>query len=202
METRLPPIYVLGLTGSIGSGKSETARIFRRLRFPVSEADEIVRELYAASPLLQEALSNIFPFDHVPFSRSRVATLMMANPFLLDELEKVIHPLVKEEQNKRIKEARERGNKLIVLDVPLLFEAGWEKECDGILVVTCRSEIQKRRVMARAGMTEEKFEILRRRQWSDEKKCAHADFILDTSQGRLHTFMQLRQLLENKCRYL
>lgn len=202
METRLPPIYVLGLTGSIGSGKSETARIFRRLRFPVSEADEIVRELYAASSPLQEALSNIFPFDRVPLSRSRVATLMMANPFLLDELEKVIHPLVKEEQNKRIKEARERGNKLIILDIPLLFEAGWEKECDGILAVTCRPEIQKRRVMARAGMTEEKFEILRRRQWSDEKKCAHADFILDTSQGRLHTFMQLRQLLENKCRYL
>lgn len=184
----------------MGVGKSETVRMFKRLRFPVSEADKIVRELYENSFLLQKNLSSLFPHEPVPFSRSRVSSLVMKDSFLLYKLEKIIHPLVREEHYKHIQAAQEKGERLIILDIPLLFETGWEKDCDGILVVTCQPEIQKRRVMTRQGMTEEKFKLFQQRQWEQEKKCTHGDFILDTTQGRLHTFIQLRRLLEKHCR--
>jgi dephospho-CoA kinase len=193
-------LYILGLTGSIGAGKSETARMFKRLHVPVSEADTIVRKLYEDSSLFQEKLSALFPHESVPLSRFQVASLVMRDPFLLYKLEKIIHPFVREEHDKRIQSAREKGERLIVLDIPLLFETGWKRDCDGVLVVTCRPEVQKKRVMSRQGMTEEKFELFQKRQWEQEKKCARADFILDTTEGRLHTFRQLRRLLEKHCK--
>jgi dephospho-CoA kinase len=193
--------YILGLTGSIGTGKSETARMFRRLGFSVSNADDIVKDLYENSSLLQKRLAQLFSCHDSSLSmRTQVSAAVLERPAFLKVLEENIHPLVKQELTNHIQTARLKNEKLIVLDIPLLFETGWDKECDGILVVTCHPQVQEQRVLSRKGMTKKKFDILQQRQWPQEDKIARADFVLDTSQGRLHTFIELRQLLKEPCK--
>ena len=173
----------LGLTGSIGMGKSTTSQMFRKLGVPVNDSDAVVHQLYSgkAAPLVEAA----FPGTVVDGSvdRSRLSKYVIGNDANMKKLEAIVHPLVREvELAFRERAIREKAP-LAIFDSPLLFERSAEQTVDGIIVVTAPAEVQKQRVMSRPGMTEEKFHDLLSRQVSDEIKRSKADFVIDTSLG-------------------
>ncbi len=176
-------MFRLGLTGSIGTGKSATATMFRELGVPVHDADAIVHALYRgrAAPLIEEAFPGTVTDGIV--DRKRLAAALAGKSERFKRLEAIVHPLVREEEEKAITEAARKGHKLIVLDVPLLYETGGEHRCDAVLVTTVSPAIQKERVLARPGMTEELFHALLKRQMPDAEKRRRAHAILETGRG-------------------
>lgn len=176
-------MIVLGLTGSIGMGKSTTAMMFAERGVPVADSDRIVHELYRgrAAPLVEAA----FPGTRGPegIDRERLGMVVLNAPEALRRLEGIVHPLVREEQENFLEKARAAGADMAVLDIPLLFETSGESRVDKIVVVTCAPEIQRERVLARPGMTPEKFEAILRRQVPDSEKRRRADFLIDTGHG-------------------
>jgi dephospho-CoA kinase len=176
-------MIVLGLTGSIGMGKSTTAGMFAEARIPVYSADEAVHRLYAgrAVPLIEAAFPGTTGINGV--DREKLSAAVVGRPEALAKLEEIIHPLVHEEREAFLEEARASGADLVVVDIPLLFEIGAENEVDKILVVSAAPEIQRKRVLARPGMTEAKLDAILARQMPDAEKRARADFIIDTGRG-------------------
>ncbi|MBP0437521.1 dephospho-CoA kinase [Tianweitania sediminis] len=176
-------MIVLGLTGSIGMGKSTTAQMFRDAGVPVHDSDETVHRLYAgrAMPLIAEAFPQAVIDDVV--DRTRLGAAVLNNPAELKRLEAIIHPLVRAESEAFLQKNREAGTAVVVLDIPLLFETGGEGRVDKIVVVTAPAEVQQERVLARAGMSPEKFEAILAKQVPDEDKRRRADFVIDTGQG-------------------
>lgn len=176
-------MIVLGLTGSIGMGKSTTAEMFRDLGVPVYDADATVHKLYAgnAAAAVEAAFPGTTGKNGV--DRQLLAANVVGNAAAMKKLEAIIHPLVRKEENRFLKNARNSGAELVVLDIPLLFETGGDARVDGIVVVTAPFAVQKQRVLSRAGMNDEKFTELLARQYPDEKKRQKADFIIDTSKG-------------------
>lgn len=176
-------MIVLGLTGSIAMGKSTTAAMFREAGVPVHDSDEAVHRVYAgaAVPLVEKR----FPGTVVDgvVDRTRLSAIVLADPEALRDLEGIVHPLVRADADAFLKQHREAGAPLVVLDIPLLFETGGTGRVDRIAVVTADPEIQRQRVLARPGMTEEKFAAILARQTPDEEKRRQADFIIDTGQG-------------------
>ena len=188
-------MFRLGLTGSIGTGKSTTSAIFREFGIPVYDADATVHDLYSgeAAP----AISAEFPGtvrDGV-VDRKALGALLAGHPERFRTLEKIVHPLVRAREEAAIEAARKSGAKLIVLDIPLLFESGAEGRCDAILVTVVDPEEQKRRVMARPGMNEALFHAILARQMPMEEKRKRAHRILDTGHGIEVARAQIRQLL-------
>ena len=175
--------YVLGLTGSIGMGKSTTAQMFRDLGCPVHDADAEVHALYAGEAVAPVAA--LFPDVVVDgrIDRARLAGHVLGHPENLARLEAVIHPLVRARENAFLARARAEQRPLAVLDVPLLFETGGAARCDGILVVTAPPDVQRSRVLARPGMTEQRLADILARQMPDAEKRARATFVVDTGQG-------------------
>jgi dephospho-CoA kinase len=173
-------MIVLGLTGSIGMGKSTSAQMFIDEGIPVYSADAAVHRLYsgAAAPLIEAAFPGTTKDGKV--DRTKLSTAVMGKPDALENLEAIIHPLVRAEENKFRDNAQARGEKLIVVDIPLLFETGAEKRVDKILVVTAPEDVQRRRVLDRPGMTPDKLDAILARQAPDAEKRARADFIIDT----------------------
>jgi len=176
-------MIILGLTGSIGMGKSTTATMFREEGIPVYDADAAVHLLYEGKAV--DIIEQAFPgtTDGKRVDRSALAEQVVGNSEKMKKLESLIHPLVAAERENFLKARRKNREPLVVLDIPLLFETGAEKLCDMILVVTAPAEIQKQRVMSRPGMSEEKFTKIRDRQMPDAEKRDKADFIIDTSLG-------------------
>ena len=176
-------MIVLGLTGSIGMGKSTTAAMFRDAGIPVHDADAAVHELYSgvAAPMIEAAFPGTV--DNGVVDRGKLGERVIGKPGELKRLEAIVHPLVAGIRNRFLEEAAAGGAKLAVLDIPLLFETGGEKLCDYVAVVTAPAEIQRARVLARPGMTEEKFQAILAKQVPDAEKRKRADFIVDTSQG-------------------
>lgn len=176
-------MIVLGLTGSIGMGKSTTAMMFAEHGVPVADSDRIVHELYRgrATPLVEAAFPGTTGPDGI--DRERLGKVVLNAPEALRRLEAIVHPLVREEQEMFLEKARGAGADMAVLDIPLLFESSGEDRVDRIVVVTCAPEIQRQRVLARPGMTPEKFEAILRRQVPDSEKRRRADFIIDTGHG-------------------
>lgn len=176
-------MIVLGLTGGIAMGKSTTARMFRDLGVPVHDSDAAVHELYAgrAVPLVE----NRFPgtTSNGKVDRARLAAKVLGDRAAMDDLEALIHPLVRESETAFVAAARQSGEKLVVLDIPLLFETGADSRVDGVVVVSAPRDVQLGRAMQRPGMNREKFEAILRRQIPDPQKRRHADFVVDTSQG-------------------
>ncbi|MBW8302121.1 MAG: dephospho-CoA kinase [Hydrogenophaga sp.] len=176
-------MIVLGLTGSIGMGKSTTAGLFAEQGIPVNDADRIVHELYCG-----EAVAPIraaFP-DAVRdgvVDRATLAENLAKNPAKFKELEAIVHPLVRERERRFLEAQRAVGADLVVLDIPLLFETGGQDRVDRIVVVSCDADIQRRRVLERPGMTPEKFEMILSRQLPDAEKRARADYVIDTGRG-------------------
>jgi dephospho-CoA kinase len=175
--------YVLGLTGSIGMGKSTTATMFRDLGIPVHDADAEVHRLYGceAVPPVGQLYPDVIVNGRI--DRARLSQHVIGSPERLKQLEALIHPLVRAAETSFLTRARQSKARLVVLDIPLLFETGSETRCDGVVVVTASEQIQRVRVLARPGMTEDKFNAIMGRQMPDAEKRARADFIVDTGQG-------------------
>ena len=173
-------MIILGLTGSIGMGKSTTAAMFRQAGIPVHDADAVVHELYAgrAAPAIGQAFPGVVSGGIV--DRKRLSESVFDNPEALEELETVVHPLVAEERDKFLSLHRAAGCPLVVLDIPLLFETGGERLVDKVAVVSADPEIQRKRVLDRPDMTEDKFAAILSRQAPDSEKRKRADFIIDT----------------------
>ncbi len=192
-ETR--PLRI-GLTGSIGMGKSTTAQLFRDEGIAVFDSDAIVHELYQGAAV--EPIAQSFPqvLENGVINRAKLADIVLKNPQALKQVEEIVHPLVWSERDKFFKANQEAGANLVVYDIPLLFEKGVDSSVDVIVVVSATSETQKARVLARPGMTVEKFEALKSKQMSDLEKRARADFIIDTSLGLESARQQVHEILE------
>lgn len=173
----------LALTGSIGMGKSTTARMFADAGVPVHDSDAAVHALYAgrAAPLIEAAFPGTVRKGVV--DRALLGERVLSDPDELKRLEAIVHPLVAEEERAFIERARADGAPLVVLDIPLLFEIEALERVDKVLVVTAPEKVQRERVLSRPGMTEARFEAIRARQVPDKVKRARADFIIDTSLG-------------------
>jgi len=176
-------MIVLGLTGSIGMGKSTTSKMFAEAGVPVHDSDEAVHRLYsgAAAPLVEAA----FPGTTVGgvVDRAKLGARVLGDTAALKRLKAIIHPLVRADADAFLARHRTTGESIAVLDIPLLFETGGRGRVDKVVVVTAPAEVQRQRVLARPGMTEEKLAAILAKQVPDEEKRRLADFIIDTGQG-------------------
>ncbi|MDQ0997478.1 dephospho-CoA kinase [Phyllobacterium ifriqiyense] len=190
-------MIVLGLTGSIGMGKSTTAQMFLDAGVPVYSADETVHRLYSgkAAPLIEQDFPGTTSDGEV--DRAKLSAAVMGKPEALQRLEEIVHPLVRTEENRFRQDSENSGAKLVLLDIPLLFETGAEKRVDKVLVVTAPKEVQRERVLAREGMTEDKLEAILARQVPDAEKRNRADFIIDTSQGLVAAREHVQQIIHS-----
>ena len=181
----MTPVIVLGLTGSIGMGKSTTAAMFAEQGVPVWDADAAVHRLYGPNAAGSAALAALVP-EAVGADGTDRATLraaILANPRLLAQVEAAIHPLVAADRDAFLHRARAEGHRLVLCDIPLLFETGADRWLDRVAVVTAPPEVQRARVLSRPGMTEEAFAAILAKQVPDAEKRARADFVIDTGQG-------------------
>ena len=176
---------VLGLTGSIGMGKSATADLFREEGVPVYDADAAVHALYAKGGAAVAPVEAAFPGVMVDGAIDRMAlrTHVLDDAEAMRKLEAIVHPLAGDAQKQFRDKAREDGARFVVLDIPLLYEAGGYAYCEYVAVVTAPAEVQRERVLSRPGMTEETFESILARQMPDAEKRAKADFIISTAHG-------------------
>jgi dephospho-CoA kinase len=188
-------VVVIGLTGSIGMGKSTMARFFAEAGVPVHDADLTVHRLYAgkAAPMIEAEFPGVTDTGGV--DRDKLAKRVLDNPEALRRLEGIIHPLVRCEEVRFLEEAERAGAPIAILDIPLLFETGADRRVDAVVVVTAPADIQRARAFERAGMTEEKFRALLSKQMPDADKRRRADFVVDTSQGFDSTRQQVRAIL-------
>lgn len=186
--------FILGLTGSIGMGKSATADLFRKLGVPVHDADAAVHALYRgrAAPLIENAFPGTVTEGVV--DRGRLGQAVLNDAQKLKQLESIVHPLVREEEENFLARVSSTSP-IAVLDIPLLFETKGETRCDAVLVVTAPADVQYARVMARPGMTEEIFHAILRKQMPDTQKRARAHFLVDTSRGFASAEAQVRSIL-------
>ena len=187
--------FVLGLTGSIGIGKSATAEIFRRFGVPVHDADAEVHRLYegAAAPLIEAAFPGIAPNGIV--DRTALSKLVIGSPEHMAALEAIVHPLVREEKERFLAKAVAERAPVAVLDIPLLLETGGDSRCDAVLVVSAAPEVQRERVLARPGMNEEKFAAILAKQMPDAEKRRRAHFLVDTTHGHASAERQVGDIL-------
>lgn len=188
-------MVILGLTGSIGMGKSTTAAMFRNAGVPVYDADATVHRLYAgkAAPLIEQAFPGVVHDGVV--DRALLGPEVIGKPDAMRRLEAIVHPLVRQEELSFLTQAAHSRASLAVLDIPLLLETGGEARVDAVLVVSAPAEIQRQRVMARPGMTEARFQALLAKQMPDEEKRAKAHFIVDTGHGLSHAQRQARDII-------
>jgi dephospho-CoA kinase len=189
--------FIVGLTGSIGMGKSETAKLFARLGIPVHDADAAVHALYEAGGAAVGPIDRAFPgaVKDGRVDRTLLATQLGGDPDAFRRLEAIVHPLVRESERAFLEAAAARGDELAVLDIPLLLETGSKARVDAIVVVSANPEIQRARVLARPGMTVEKLESILARQMPDVEKRAKADFVIETDKGLPQAFADVKRVV-------
>ena len=185
----------LAITGSIGMGKSTVAEMFERAGVPLFDADAVVRDLQANDPELIAAIGRRFPGTVAGgvLDRDRLSRLVLGYPAELEALEAIVHPEVQEARAKFLKENEDAP--ALLFDIPLLFETGGEQAFDKIIVVSAPDTIQRQRVLARPGMTEEKLDAILARQMPDEEKKRRADFVVDTGTDLSTTERQVGDIL-------
>lgn len=188
-------MIILGLTGSIGMGKTTAANMFAECGVPFYSADDAVHQLYSgrAAPLIEAAFPGTVVDGTV--DRTKLSAAVLGKPEALKKLESIIHPLVHEEEKAFLASARANGAEIALLDIPLLFETGGEKRVDKVAVVSAPADIQRERVLSRPGMSEEKFEAILARQMPDAEKRARADFIIDSSGDFEETRLQIEAIV-------
>jgi dephospho-CoA kinase len=188
-------MFVLGLTGSLGMGKSTTASFFAEAGVPVYDADATVHRLYesAAVAPIEAAFPGTTAAGKV--DRGKLAARVVNNPTALQRLEGIVHPLVREAEMAFLAEAKRQGHPVAVLDIPLLLETGGDRRVDAIVVVSAPADVQRQRVLERPGMTVDKLDALLARQIADAEKRQRADFIVDSSQGFDAAREQVREIL-------
>ena len=189
-------MIILGLTGSIGMGKSTTAKLFEEAGVPVYDADASVHRLYEgeAAPAIEAA----FPGTTVDgkVDRNRLSAKVVHDAAAMKQLEQIVHPMLGASRQKFFADAEKSGAPVAVVDVPLLYETGGEKRVDAVVVVTTTPEIQRERILARDNMTGEKLDAILARQLSDAEKRKRADFVVDTSHGLDPVRLRIRDILE------
>ena len=188
-------MFVLGLTGSLGMGKSTTARFFAEEGVPVHDADAAVHELYAgeAVPLIEAAFPGTTGDGKV--DRDKLGRRVLGDEAAIRKLEAIVHPLVRKAEERFLAAAERSGAKVAILDIPLLFESGGDERCDAVVVVSAPPDEQRRRAFERPGMNEEKFRAILANQMPDAEKRARADFIVDSGQGFEAARAQVRDIL-------
>jgi len=191
-------MMIIGLTGSIGMGKSETAKMFARLGVPVFDADATVRALQALGGRALDPIEDAFPgvVKDGALDRDALGKIVFGNPDAKKKLEAIMHPMVAEERIDFFNRAESEGAKMVVLDIPLLFETGGDKACDKVVVVSAPPEIQRERVLARPGMTAEKFDQILKSQTPDDDKRARADYVVESNLGLDHAFRQVEAIVK------
>ncbi len=189
--------YLVGLTGSIGMGKSETAKMFAALGVPVYDADAAVHRLYEPGGAAVAPVAEAFPgtVTDGKVDRAALGRRLTEDPSGFKRLEEIVHPLVAHEQRKFLQDAMAKGAELVVLDIPLLFESGGQARMDAVVVVSAPSHIQRERVLARPGMSPDKLDNILARQMPDAEKRAKAHFVVETDKGLAHAFEQVKQVV-------
>jgi dephospho-CoA kinase len=188
-------MFILGLTGSLGMGKSTTAAMFAEAGVPVHDADAAVHRLYEG-----EAVASIeaaFPgtTEGGKVDREKLGQRVLGDAAAMKKLERIVHPLVRQAEERFLADAERSGAPVAVLDIPLLFETGAQARCDAVAVVSAPAELQHARAFERPGMTEAKFQAILAKQTPDAEKRARADFVVDTGQGFEHARAQVRDIL-------
>ncbi|MGH6764124.1 MAG: dephospho-CoA kinase [Bradyrhizobium sp.] len=189
-------MIVLGLTGSIGMGKSTTAKLFVEAGAPVYDADATVHLVYEGEAV--PAIEAAFPGSTANGSvdRARLSALVVHDPAAIRRLEQIVHPMLRTYHQKFLEDAERSGAPVAVVDVPLLFETGGESRVDAVVVVTTTPEIQRQRILARDNMTGGKLDAILARQMPDAEKRRRADFVVDTSHGLDPVRSRIRDILE------
>jgi len=188
-------MFILGLTGSVGMGKSATAKMFADEGVPVHDADAAVHALYEGEtvPLIEAAFPGTTASGKV--DRGKLGERVLGHPEEIKRLERIVHPLVARVRDAFLAGAERAGAKVALLDIPLLYETGGETRCDAVVVVSAPAEVQRERVLMRPGMTEAKLAAILAKQVPDADKRARADFVVDTSQGFDVARQQVRDIL-------
>jgi len=188
-------MFILGLTGSLGMGKSTTAGFFAEAGVPVHDADAVVHALYEGEAV--PAIAAAFPGNIVngKVDRAKLGAAVLDDACALQRLEAIVHPLVSAAKARFLADAQARGAKVVVLDIPLLFETGGEARVDAVVVASAPAHVQRERVLARPGMTADKLDALLARQMPDSEKRKRADFVVDTSLGFEAARAQVREIL-------
>lgn len=203
-------MIVVGLTGSIGMGKSTAGAMLETLGIPVHDADAEVKSLLAPDSPARPALASAFPYFSYPQiygTKDRKTQIRIIKPEALgkiifekdeerEKLESILHPYVRAAQNDFIRGERALGRDIVALDIPLLFETGRENWVDVTVVVTAPDFVQQSRVLGRPGMSVEKFSAVLRRQMPDREKCARADYVVHSGLGRAHMMKELRSVVQ------
>jgi dephospho-CoA kinase len=189
-------MIVLGLTGSIGMGKSTVAKMFERAGVPVFDADAVVRRLQGPGGGLVEKIGELFPgaVRCGTLDRECLAHIVLADPAKLKALEEIVHPAVRDSRDAFV--AENPAARILVFEIPLLFETGGEKDFDKVIVVSAPAEVQRARVLERTGMSAAKFDSLLARQTPDAEKRARADFVIDTGSDLSTTEAQVSDILD------
>jgi dephospho-CoA kinase len=189
-------MIILGLTGSIGMGKSTTAKLFAEAGVPVYDADAMVHRLYEgeAAPAIEAAFPGTMVDGKV--DRARLSAQVVHDPVAMKRLEGIVHPMLGASRRKFLDDAERSGAPVAVVDVPLLFETGGEKHVDAVVVVTTTPENQRQRILARDNMSGEKLDAILARQLPDSEKRKRADFVVDTSQGLDSVCVRIRDILD------
>ncbi|GJL86272.1 MAG: dephospho-CoA kinase [Micavibrio sp.] len=197
-------MIVIGLTGSIGMGKSTAAAMLQQLGVPVHEADAEVHELLGSEAQARVAVAAAFPYYEHPeiydkktkaIKRAALGKIVFSDEKKREALENILHPFVHDAQNKFILKSKKMGQEIVALDIPLLFETGGDEFVDVTIVVSAPFHIQEKRVMERPGMDEKKFHTILERQMPDSEKCERADYVLPTGLGRAETMKDLKKIL-------
>jgi dephospho-CoA kinase len=188
-------MLILGLTGSIGMGKSTTAKLFAEAGVPVYDADATVHMLYEGEAV--PAIEAAFPGTTVDgkVDRNKLSARVVHDPAAIKRLEQIVHPMLGASRQKFLDDAERSGAPVAVVDVPLLFETGGEKRVDAVVVVTTTPELQRQRILARDNMTSEKLDAILARQLPDAEKRRRADFVVDTSDGLDAVRLRIRDIL-------
>lgn len=192
-------MLLIGLTGSIGMGKSETAKMFAAEGIPVYDADAEVHKLYQKGGAAIAPIAEIFPgaVKDGAVDRALLSREVIGKPEQLKKLETVVHPLVGEANRAFLENAAKAGAEMVLLDIPLLFETGGRERVDVIVVVSAPFELQRERVLARPDMTEEKFMDIFAKQVPDAEKRAGADYIIESDKGLDHARAQVKAVIED-----
>jgi len=189
-------MFILGLTGSLGMGKSTTAKFFAEEGVPVHDADAAVHRLYdgEATAAIEAAFPGTTAGGKV--DRDKLGKRVLGDGAAIKRLEQIVHPLVHAAAQRFVAEAERQGAAVAVLDIPLLYETGGDARCDAVVVVSAPAEVQRQRAFERPGMTEQKLAAIVAKQMPDEEKRRRADFVVDTSQGYEAARAQVRDILK------
>ena len=191
-------MFILGLTGSIGMGKSTAAKVLREHGVPVHDADAVVHQLLAPGGAAEDRVKEAFPaaVESDEIDRQALGQIVFTDDSKLRVLEDILHPLVRQSEQRFIEHHRAAGADLIVLDIPLLFEVGADDRVDAVLLVTAPAEVQRERVLSRPGMTEARFEQIKAKQIPDAEKRARAQYVVFTDQPHHYSAQQIQKIAD------